>query len=87
MIAIASPVLGAIADASGRRKPWIFAFTALGVAGCFGLRTAWPDPSAVIHSLILFGIANIAFEIAIVFYNAMLPELVADEPPSSSRSR
>src|ERR1700729_3979329 len=29
MIALMSPVLGAIADASGRRKPWIPAFGAL----------------------------------------------------------
>src|ERR1700716_3932860 len=29
MIALMSPVLGAIADASGRRKPWIAAFGAL----------------------------------------------------------
>src|ERR1700709_260313 len=29
LIALLSPVLGAIADASGRRKPWIAAFGAL----------------------------------------------------------
>src|SRR4030081_2779969 len=33
MIALMSPVLGAIADASGRRKPWIAAFGALLVTG------------------------------------------------------
>src|SRR3982074_3225928 len=33
MIALMSPVLGAIADASGRRKPWIAAFGALLRAG------------------------------------------------------
>src|SRR6202158_4109113 len=33
MIALMSPVLGAIADASGRRKPWIAAFGALLVIG------------------------------------------------------
>src|SRR6202043_835162 len=33
MIALLSPVLGAIADASGRRKPWIAAFGALLVIG------------------------------------------------------
>src|SRR5580704_14966734 len=32
-IALMSPVLGAIADASGRRKPWIAAFGALLVIG------------------------------------------------------
>src|SRR6202140_2317651 len=34
-IALMSPVLGAIADASGRRKPWIAAFGALlGIGSC-----------------------------------------------------
>src|ERR1700712_3050404 len=33
MIALLSPVLGAIADASGRRKPWIAAFGTLLVIG------------------------------------------------------
>src|SRR3978361_652233 len=33
IIALMSPVLGAIADASGRRKPWIAAFGALLVIG------------------------------------------------------
>src|SRR6195256_3244552 len=35
MIALMSPVLGAIADASGRRKPWIAGVgTLLGVGSC-----------------------------------------------------
>src|SRR3954462_1040074 len=33
VIALLSPVLGAVADASGRRKPWIAAFGALLVIG------------------------------------------------------
>src|SRR6202051_3226113 len=33
MIALLSPVLGAIADASGRRKPWIAVFGAMLVVG------------------------------------------------------
>src|SRR3954451_1996561 len=33
VIALLSPVLGAIADSSGRRKPWIAAFGALLVIG------------------------------------------------------
>ena len=35
MIALLSPVLGAIADASGRRKPWIAGFTPALTAGGF----------------------------------------------------
>ena len=47
LIALSSPVLGAIADASGPRKPWIFIFSVVGchrLLGCFGMRCrAMPD--------------------------------------------
>ena len=34
LIALLSPFLGAMADAGGRRKPYIFAFQLLLVVGC-----------------------------------------------------
>ena len=37
IIAILAPVLGAIADKGGRRKPWSFAFTVLSVVLTAGL--------------------------------------------------
>jgi UMF1 family MFS transporter len=78
-IALLSPVLGAIADAGGRRKPWLFAFTYVTVIGCFLLWYARPDPDYVIFTLVVMAMANVAFEIAGVFYNAMLPEIVSRE--------
>jgi UMF1 family MFS transporter len=78
-IALLSPVLGAIADAGGRRKPWLFAFTCIAVIGCFLLWSARPDPGWVIFTLVVVALANLAFELAGVFYNAMLPELVSRE--------
>ena len=33
IIALSSPVLGAIADASGPRKPWILLFSIVGIVG------------------------------------------------------
>ena len=76
-IALLSPVLGAIADAGGRRKPWVLAFTGITVIGCFVLWYAKPAPDFVIFTLLVVAIANLAFELAGVFYNAMLPELVS----------
>jgi MFS transporter, UMF1 family len=76
-IALLSPVLGAIADAGGRRKPWVVVFTCVTVIGCFLLWYARPDPHFVIFALVVMAIANLAFELAGVFYNAMLPELVS----------
>ena len=76
LIALSSPVLGAIADASGPRKPWIFAFSILGVIGCWALWFAVPGMENL--SFVLFAIALAVFgmEFAAVFNNAMMPTLV-----------
>jgi len=75
-IAISSPVLGAIADQSGHRKPWLALFTSLMVLGSALLWFVRPDPSDAALLLILVGVSVVSFEIGMVFYNAMLPTLV-----------
>jgi MFS transporter, UMF1 family len=76
-IALLSPVLGAIADASGRRKPWIAAFGALLVIGSGLMWFGRPGDVSVIPALLLaYGIATIGVEFATVFNNAMMPTLV-----------
>lgn len=74
-VALASPVLGAIADAAGRRKPWVGAFTALCVAASAALWPVVPGGGFALYALVLVAVANFAFEMAIVFYNAMLPQV------------
>jgi UMF1 family MFS transporter len=77
VIALLSPVLGAIADASGRRKPWIAAFGALLVIGSSLMWFGKPgDVSVIPPLLVAFGIATIGAEFATVFNNAMMPTLV-----------
>src|ERR1700710_1590790 len=77
MIALLSPVLGAIADASGRRKPWIAAFGTLLVIGSCLMWIGKPgDPSVILPLLIAFAIATVGVEFATVFNNAMMPSLV-----------
>jgi UMF1 family MFS transporter len=77
VIALLSPVLGAIADANGRRKPWIAAFGALLVIGSALMWFGKPgDPSVIPPLLIAYGIATIGVEFATVFNNAMMPTLV-----------
>jgi UMF1 family MFS transporter len=77
VIALLSPVLGAIADASGRRKPWIAAFGALLVIGSGLMWFGKPgDPSVIPLLLLAYGIASIGAEFATVFNNAMMPSLV-----------
>jgi UMF1 family MFS transporter len=80
MIALLSPVLGAIADASGRRKPWIAGFGALLVIGSCLMWFGKPGDVSVIPPLLLaYGIATIGVEFATVFNNAMMPTLVPPE--------
>src|SRR3979411_1072663 len=76
-IALMSPVLGAIADASGRRKPWIAAFGALLVIGSCLMWFVKPgDPTVIPLLLLAYAIATVGAEFATVFNNAMMPSLV-----------
>ncbi|HET7715343.1 MAG TPA: MFS transporter [Bauldia sp.] len=77
IIAIFSPVLGSIADATGPRKPWIAVFSLLLVLGSAALWFAGPqNPQAIPLALVAFGIATIGAEFAAVFNNSMMPDLV-----------
>lgn len=77
LIALVSPMLGAIADASGRRKPWIAAFGALLVIGSSLMWFGKPGDVSVIPALLVaYGTATIGVEFAIVFNNSMMPTLV-----------
>lgn len=75
IIAFSGPVLGAVADNSGRRMPWIIAFSALYCVGTFSLWWMMPDGSTMWVSLFAFGIAMIGAEYALIFTNAILPDL------------
>ncbi len=81
LIAVGSPMLGALADGGGRRKPWVALFAAILAAGVGALW--WAAPGAATATIILvlaaFVAATIAAEFATVFTNAMMPTLV---PPS-----
>ena len=80
VIALLSPILGAIADATGRRKPWIAAFGVLIVLGSTTLWIGKPgDMSTVLPVLIAFAIGSIGVEFATVFNNTMMPMLVPKE--------
>ena len=61
-IGLGAPLLGALADSSGRRVPWIFAFSILYVIGAFGLWFMLPDGSNLWLGLVFFGIGFIGAE-------------------------
>src|SRR6185369_14419412 len=79
-IALMSPVLGAIADASGRRKPWIAGFGTLLVLAASTLWIGKPgDPTIIAPLLTAVALASVGAEFAAVFNNAMMPTLVPPE--------
>lgn len=82
IIAVFSPILGAIADATGPRKPWIFGFSVLAILASFSLWSALPNSGSeevIYFVLFAFVIATIGFEFSAVFNNAMMPDLVSRE--------
>ena len=73
VVAICSPVLGAIADSGGLRKTFLFWSTLVSIIATAALY--WVVPGQVLAALVLVVIANIAFEFGTVFYNAFLPDI------------
>jgi UMF1 family MFS transporter len=74
-VAVTGPVLGAIADHAGARKPWIAVLTFICVIATAMLWFTRPDPSDIIWVLFFVALANYAFEMGMVFYNAMLADI------------
>ena len=73
LVALVSPLIGAIADQGGYRKRFLFLATVLGVIATALLY--FPQAGQVTMALVIFVVANFAFELGIVFYNAFLPEI------------
>lgn len=78
-IGLLSPVLGAVADAGGRRRGMLLLFTLLTVAATACLWFIRPDPAYMLAALLLIGLASVSFELGTVFYNAMLPGVARPE--------
>ncbi len=79
VIAISAPFVGAIADQLGRRKPWIGWFSLLCVLATAGLWFVEPSQDFIFLALALVFLGTIGSEFAIIFYNAMLPDLSSEE--------
>jgi UMF1 family MFS transporter len=65
--AIVSPVLGALSDRGGQRLPFLLAFTVL----CVGATAFIADVGAT-GGLILFIVANFAYQASLIYYDATL---------------
>ncbi|MDP1748797.1 MAG: MFS transporter [Reyranella sp.] len=80
IIAVLSPFLGAMADAGGRRKPYILFFQVFVALGCLALWWAYPNRPDLIGPICwAVVLATVGAEMSIVFNNAQLPSIVSPE--------
>ena len=75
IIGIGAPFIGAMADISGRRMPWMVAFSLMYVAGSGALWWTTPDGATLWPMLACFVIGFIGAEYALIFINGQLPDL------------
>jgi UMF1 family MFS transporter len=66
--AAVSPVLGAMSDRTGRRKPFLLFFTVLTI-----IPTALIGFLDIGLGLLAFALANFAYQAALIYYDALLP--------------
>jgi UMF1 family MFS transporter len=77
LIALASPLLGAIADHAPIKKRMLAFFTTI---GCLATASMWfVGEGDWLLALVLFGVGNIAANGAFVFYDSLLPHVARPE--------
>jgi UMF1 family MFS transporter len=76
LVAVVSPVLGAMADYSAGKKRALLSFTALSVMATAALAIVGPGDVAL--GMGLFILANFGHSGSLVFYNGFLPEISTD---------
>ncbi|MEX0350934.1 MAG: MFS transporter [Paracoccaceae bacterium] len=77
--AFGAPLLGAFADVTGRRLPWIFGFSVMYVVGSAALWFTMPDGSNMWLMLSAFGLGFVGAEYALIFVNSQLPDISSKE--------
>ncbi len=79
LVALSMPVLGAISDSHGKRKPFLLTLTLGCVAGTLFIGVVSNNVARVdlrvYLALILFVMTNFSYEGGLVFYNALLPQV------------
>jgi UMF1 family MFS transporter len=72
-IALAGPLLGAMADIAGGKKRFLAISVALGLSGSIGL--AFLGINTFLLGSVLFAVANLGFAAGNIFYDALLPDI------------
>jgi UMF1 family MFS transporter len=80
VVAILSPVLGALADFSAAKKRFLLGFTALSVT--FTALLFFVQKGDILTGMLFFILAEIGYRGAQVFYDALLPDVSSEEEMS-----
>lgn len=75
IIAIFSPIFGAIADHGGHHKSWLGVFTVITIISAGLLWYAYPSMNYINFTLACVVLGTVGHNICMVFYNALLPNL------------
>ncbi len=70
-----SPLLGAIADASGYKKSFMVSFAGISILSVFSLY--FTGPGQIAWAVFLVSAGYVGYTLAMTFYNAFLPEIAA----------
>ncbi len=82
IIALGAPICGAVADAGGRRKPWLIGTMIIGIPCMMGIWFATPGMTVGLGlAMAVIIVSNCSFEYSAIFSNAMLPNVA----PNSKR--
>ncbi len=74
-VGICGPVLGAVVDRAGRRKPYVAGFSLLCVLGTGCMWWVTPEANDYGTALALLAVSAFGVQMAIIFYNAMLADI------------
>jgi UMF1 family MFS transporter len=81
LVALTLPVLGVLSDLAGRRVPYLIVMTIVSCAAtaAIGVVALFMSKGALLAflSVVFFVVANYAYQGGLVFYNALLPDVVS----------
>lgn len=83
LVAIIGPILGALADTKGYKKPLFTVFVLIGVIGCAALSL----PLSWLMILVVFVFAKVGVNGSFIFYDAMLPDVTSEDRMDSLSSK
>jgi len=73
IVALSAPFLGQLSDSVGRRMPFLIVVTILCCLTTAGIGLLSGAASSVFSLLLLFIVANVSYQLGLVFYNSLLP--------------